>query len=159
MPAALDAVSAADIITIGPGSLFTSILPPLLVNGLAEAIAQSRAVRVFVSNLMTQPGETEGLSLGRHIEVIAEYAPQITFDHILINDRAITTSQREKYGIEGSEQIGIHGSVEFTDKKGANLIYANLLDESEKVRHHPLRLAEAILGCVSKPARGVVPNG
>ncbi|MCV4677194.1 2-phospho-L-lactate transferase CofD family protein, partial [Escherichia coli] len=70
------AISEADIITLGPGSLFTSLLPPLLVRGVGDAIAASRAVKVFICNLMTQPGETDGLSSRRHVEIVAEYLPQ-----------------------------------------------------------------------------------
>ena len=79
MPETLAAIKGADVITIGPGSLFTSLLPPILVDGVADAIAKSRAVKIFVCNLMTQPGETDGFSARRHLELIRDYAPTIAF--------------------------------------------------------------------------------
>ncbi|HNU07839.1 MAG TPA: YvcK family protein, partial [Pyrinomonadaceae bacterium] len=72
LPEALAAIYEADVITIGPGSLFTSLLPPILVNGVAEAIADSAAVKVFVCNLMTQPGETDGMTSRRHLEIFRQ---------------------------------------------------------------------------------------
>ena len=72
MPEALSAISRADIITLGPGSLYTSLLPPLLVKGVSNAIAESSAVKIFICNLMTQPGETDGLTARRHLEIVAD---------------------------------------------------------------------------------------
>jgi len=112
---------------------------------VAEAIASSPAVKVFVCNLMTQPGETDGMTSRGHLKMIRDYVPQIRFDHVLINDSPITPEQAERYEHEGAEQIGIHGSIsgEFID--GARVVYDNLLDEGIKVRHAPGRLAEAVL--------------
>ena len=155
MPAAIDAILAADIITLGPGSLYTSLLPPLLVNGVVDAIAASGAVKVFVCNLMTQPGETDGLTSRRHLEIVREYAPELNFDFVLVNNELISEKQFERYRSEGAEQIGVHGSIEDAVVEGAELIYGNLLDENEKVRHNPRRLALAVIDCLEKkvPAR------
>src|SRR5919202_1434619 len=76
LPEALAAIRAADVITVGPGSLYTSILPPLLVARVAQAIADSDAVKIFVCNLMTQPGETDGYTARRHLETVTGYAPE-----------------------------------------------------------------------------------
>lgn len=147
---AIEAIGAADIITVGPGSLFTSLVPPLLVDGVAEAVASSPAVKVLVNNLMTQPGETDGFSSARHLEVLREYAPEIKFDWLLVNDRPISERQRLLYEFEGAEQIGVHGSVERIARiEGTRVIYDNLLDDGDKVRHHPERLARAILACAA----------
>jgi uncharacterized cofD-like protein len=145
LPDAIEAIRAADILTVGPGSLYTSLLPPLLVKGVAEAIASSPAVKVFICNLMTQPGETDGMTSRGHLQMIRDYVPQIRFDHILINNSPITPEQAARYEHEGAEQIGIHGSIsgEFID--GARVVYDNLLDEGIKVRHAPGRLAKAVL--------------
>jgi uncharacterized cofD-like protein len=153
MPEAISAIEAADLITIGPGSLFTSILPPLLVHGVSDAIARSLATRVFVSNLMTQPGETDGFSVGRHVEIVKEYAPEIEFDHIIVNNEPISTSQRKKYAEEYAEQIGIGESKSLAEACGANIVYANLLDDGEMVRHNSERLADAVLSCMVAEAR------
>lgn len=146
-PDAIAAIQAADIITLGPGSLFTSLLPPLLVRGVPEAIEESPAVKVFICNLMTQPGETDGMTSKRHLEVVREYAPDLNFDYLIVNDRQITSEQAERYAREGSEQIGVHGSIGTAHVEGAEIVYANLLDDGEKVRHHPERLARTVLKC------------
>ena len=149
MPEAIEAIKEADVITVGPGSLFTSLLPPLLVKGVPEAIAESRAVKIFVNNLMTQPGETDGFNSARHVETLRGYAPEVRFDFVLVNKRPITERQRELYEFEGAEQIGVHGSIMGVGIEGTEVIYDNLLDEGDKVRHHPLRLAQAILRCAA----------
>lgn len=148
MPNAIDAISKAQIITVGPGSLFTSILPPLLVKGVSEAIQASDAVKVFVCNLMTQPGETEGLTARRHLEIVREYAPGLDFDFIVVNKQPISERQTELYVSEGAEQIGVHGSMADETIEGASVVRADLLSDSEMVRHDPSKLAAAIFACV-----------
>ena len=156
MPETLAAIEAADIITIGPGSLFTSLLPPILVEGVADAIANSRAVKVFVCNLMTQPGETDGMTSRRHLEVIREHAPRIDFDYVLVNNSPITERQLKKYTGEGAEQIGVHGSITPATIEGAEIVYGNLLDDGEMVRHHPSKLAQVLLLCALQPREKAV---
>ena len=153
MPEAIEAIEAADLITIGPGSLFTSILPPLLVHGVSEAVAQSLATRVFVGNLMTQPGETDGFSIGRHLEAVKKYAPEIKFDHIIVNSEPISQLQREKYAGEHAEQIGVGERGALAEAYGANVVYANLLDDGDMVRHASRRLADAVLSCTVAEAK------
>jgi uncharacterized cofD-like protein len=147
LPDAIRAIGRADVITIGPGSLYTSILPPLLVQGVPEAIASSGAVKIFVCNLMTQPGETEGLNSLQHLETLCRHTPPIKFDYILVNDRPITPEQQKKYASEGSEQIGVRGTLASAGIESVMIIYDNLLDDSEKVRHDPEKLARLVLRC------------
>ncbi len=151
LPETIDAIYEADIITIGPGSLFTSLLPPILVKGVTEAIANSAAVKVFICNLMTQPGETDGYSARKHLEMIKEYSPEINFDYVVVNNRPISKRQAEKYAGQGAEQIGVHGSISPETIEGAEIIYGNLLDDGDKVRHHPEKLAKVVLLCSKKP--------
>jgi uncharacterized cofD-like protein len=146
-PDAMEAIMAANIITVGPGSLYTSLLPPLLVRGVAAMIGASSAVKVFISNLMTQPGETDGLSARRHLEIVREYAPDITFDRIILNRQRITPEQAERYWLEGAEQIGVHGSMSEPQIEGANVVSADLLADADKVRHDPEKLARIVLEC------------
>jgi uncharacterized cofD-like protein len=146
-PDALAAIARADIVTIGPGSLFTSLLPPLLVRGVAQAIADSEAKKVFVCNLMTQPGETDGFTAGRHLEIVREYTPQLNFDYVIVNGTPINEEQVEAYRLEGAEQIGVHGSILGATIEGAMVVHANLLDDGPKVRHQPEKLARAVLSC------------
>lgn len=159
MPVTLSAIAEADVITIGPGSLFTSLLPPVLVEGVAEAIASSNAVKICVCNLMTQPGETDGFSARRHLEVMRQHAPLIDFDYVIVNNAPISDIQMEKYTGEGAEQIGVHGSITPETIEGAEIVYGNLLDDGEKVRHHPGKLAQVLLLCALQPREKVVARG
>lgn len=148
LPEALNAIRTADIITIGPGSLYTSILPNLLVDRVAAEIGQAHAAKVFISNLMTQPGETDGYSARQHLETIKRYAPQIHFDYVVVNDRAISAEQAARYAAEGAHQIGIDDDP-FDDALDGKteIIRANLLDDGEKVRHNSESLARVLVLC------------
>ena len=146
-PDAIAAIATADIVTVGPGSLYTSLLPPLLVKGMADAIANSKATKVFICNLMTQPGETDGLTSRRHLEVVQEYSKGLNFDYVLVNNHPISERQAELYTKDGAEQIGVHGSIDGETIEGARVVSTNLLDDGELVRHHPDRLARCVLGC------------
>jgi uncharacterized cofD-like protein len=148
LPEALAALRSADIITVGPGSLYTSILPNLLVARVAESIGESDAVKIFVCNLMTQPGETDGYTARQHIEVVKRYAPEIEFDYVVVNNRRVTPEQSQRYAAEGAHQIGLTDHLlerDFSDE--AEIVRADLLDEGEKVRHSPEKLARVILAC------------
>ena len=151
MPEALAAIHEANIITVGPGSLFTSLLPPILVEGVADAIAASRAVKIFICNLMTQPGETDGFTARHHLELVRRYAPAIDFDYVIVNDHPISDSQTEKYAGEGAEQIGVHRSISPATIEGAEIVYGNLLDDGDKVRHNSAKLADVLLLCALQP--------
>ena len=142
---AIAAIEQANVITVGPGSLYTSILPPLLVSGVVDAIQRSAALKIFVCNLMTQPGETNGLTARRHLEIVREYATNLDFNFLLVNDRPISARQAELYTRDGAQQIAVHGSIDAVEIEGAKVVYANMLDDGELVRHHPARLARAVL--------------
>lgn len=147
LPQVLKAIRSADIITVGPGSLYTSILPNLLVAQVARVIGQSHATKVFVNNLMTQPGETDGYTARAHLETIKQYAPEIHFDFVVVNDRRISEEQAERYAAEGAYQIGIDDPIEDVLDQTTEIVRADLLDGGEKVRHNSERLAEVVLAC------------
>jgi uncharacterized cofD-like protein len=156
IPEALAAINSADVITVGPGSLFTSLLPPLLVEGVGEAIGHSPATKIFITNLMTQPGETDGYTTRQHLDTIKKYAPKMDFDYIIVNDRRIRDEQMARYAAEGAVQIGISGSL--TPEilpENVQLIRTDLLDEGEKVRHHSDKLARVVLECASRKQAAV----
>ena len=155
LPEALTAIRDANVITVGPGSLFTSLLPPLLVENVAETISKTDATKIFVCNLMTQPGETDGLSARRHLEIVREYAPEIDFDYVIVNSRPISDAQLSLYASEGAQQIGVHNSISPATVEGAEIVSGNLLDEGEMVRHNPERLAQVILLCALQPRKRV----
>jgi uncharacterized cofD-like protein len=159
LPEALKAIRAADVITIGPGSLYTSILPNLLVAKVASAIGESHATKIFICNLMTQPGETDNYSARQHLETIKSYAPEIHFDFVIMNDRPISEEQSRRYALEGARQIGIDDdseSVASVLDKSTRIVRTNLLEDGEKVRHDSARLAQVVLACrqqaIAQPA-------
>ncbi len=147
MPETLAAIADADIVSVGPGSLFTSLLPPILVEGVADAIAESPAAKIFICNLMTQPGETDGFTAKKHLEIVREYAPQINFDYIIVNNCRISDEQMQRYAEEGAKQIGLSDSISPETVEGAEIVYGNLLDGDGKVRHHSDKLAQVVLLC------------
>lgn len=147
LPQVLRAIRGADIITVGPGSLYTSILPNVLVAQVARVIGQSQATKIFVNNLMTQPGETDGYSARAHLETVRQYAPEIHFDFVVVNDRRITAEQAERYAAEGAYQIGIDDPIENGLDQDTEIVRADLLDDGEKVRHSSDRLAKVVLSC------------
>jgi len=147
LPAALKAIRAANIITVGPGSLYTSILPNLLVSQVARVIGQSRATKIFVNNLMTQPGETDGYNARKHLETIQKYAPEIHFDFVIVNNRRISKEQEVLYAAEGPHQIGINDSINDAPDQTTEIVRADLLYDGEKVRHNSDRLADVVLNC------------
>jgi len=148
LPETLAAIRAADVITIGPGSLYTSILPNLLVARVAQAIGSARATKIFICNLMTQPGETDGYTARQHLETVKRYAPEIAFDYVILNDRLISEEQAALYAADGAYQIGMHDHLfEKTYGMETRVVRADLLDEGEKVRHNPEKLARVVAAC------------
>lgn len=150
LPAALEAIRNADVITIGPGSLYTSIVPNLLVQGVAAAIGTARATKIFIGNLMTQPGETDGYGFWEHLNAVRSYAPQIQFDYAIVNDRSISKEQAELYRADGAYQILLEGdSIAKSFDSAIEIVSADLLEHSEMVRHDSKRLAQIVIACAA----------
>src|SRR6202795_500308 len=105
LPQTLEAIARADIISIGPGSLFTSLIPNLLVRGIAEAIVDSPATKVYICNLMTQANESLGLTAADHIRALNRHAGRQIFDYALINRTPVSAELKAKYALEGACQI------------------------------------------------------
>lgn len=103
----IDAIADADMITIGPGSLFTSIIPNLLVRGIPEALSQSKAIKVYICNIMTQPGETVDYSVEDHVRAVFDYARGLSIDYVIVNSTPIPESMRLRYQADGAAQIGL----------------------------------------------------
>ncbi len=152
LPQALKALRSADVITVGPGSLYTSILPNLLVSQVARVIGESQATKIYVCNLMTQPGETDGYTARQHLETVRHFAPEIEFDFVVVNDRRISQEQAELYAAEAAFQIGIDDPIEDSLDHATEIVRADLLDEGEKVRHNSERLARVVMACCEKAA-------
>ena len=151
LPAAIAAIRTADIITVGPGSLYTSIIPNLLVKGVPEAISESDATKVFIANLMTQPGETDGFGFREHLATVRKYAPQIHFDYTIVNDRAITSEQAKVYAADGAVQVVLEraADAEACDA-GIEVVRADLLDQGDMVRHNSDRLGRVVVDCAAR---------
>lgn len=160
LPEALAAIRTADVITVGPGSLYTSILPNLLVARVAQAIGDAQATKIFICNLMTQPGETDGYTARQHLEVVKKYAPEIHFDFVIVNSRPVSEEQRVRYAAEGANQIGLdEDAIDKVVNGDTEVIRAELLAEGEKARHDSESLANVVMACrqqaVAQPAVSV----
>lgn len=139
LPETLEAIAAADLITLGPGSLFTSVIPNLLIRGIPEAIAQARALKAYFVNLMWQPGETTGFSAYDHIEAIHRHAGRRLLDCVIVNTRPISAALRRRYAAERAQPVEI--DIDRLKAAGLRVVGEDLLAEADKVRHDPARAA------------------
>ena len=140
---ALDAIKLADAIVIGPGSVFTSIIPNLLVQGLVDSLAASKAVKIYVCNVMTQPGETGGFRASDHLKAIADHAGKRIFSYVLVNRQVPSMNLLEKYHQQGAELVS--PDVDAIREMGYKPITGNFISQTDVVRHDPQKLAQAIL--------------
>ena len=155
---AIGAIETADLIVLGPGSLYTSILPNLLIPGIRRAVQRSSARVVLVQNLMTQPGETDELSAVEHLRAIEQHAGERLVDTVLINARRPDEPLLERYGDTGSQWIE-------TDRAGLETFGVEvvevdlLLAGDELIRHDPQLLARAVVDLATGDARPVHDSG
>ena len=142
-----DALRRADVIVAGPGSLYTSILPPLLVPDIADAIMDSRAVRILVANLMTEAGETDDFSVLEHLLTVERHVGRQLFDCVIYNTAPVPEALAAVYAARRSTPI-VTGTFELSalDRFGVRAIGVPLVSEhpAGKIRHHPERLAAAL---------------
>jgi uncharacterized cofD-like protein len=143
LPETLEAIEQADLITMGPGSLFTSVIPNVLVRGIPEAIRRSHALRAYFVNLMWQPGETIGFLASDHVAAINRHAGFNLFDVVVVNTRSISARQRRKYAAE--EVQSVVNDVDRLAGMGLHVVTADLLGEGEIVRHDPRATAEVAM--------------
>ena len=157
LPEALSAIRHADVITIGPGSLYTSILPNLLVPRVAQAIGQSRAIKMFICNIMTEPGPTYGYTVSQHLKTLKSYAPEIQFDYIIVNDRRIGDQLDAPYAAQGMHQTGLTEPLEMEFGPEMEIIRADLIDEGSQSwnpKHSPEKLSNVIIACCKRATKG-----
>ncbi len=143
LPQAREAIAAADLIVLGPGSLYTSLIPVLLVQELAEAVAKSGARVALVMNLMTEPGETDGADACDHVLAIRRHAPHVPVHDVLLNVAPIPRHLTERYAAEGA--VPIAPDVEGLRALGCRILGRDLLTEGPMIRHDPDKLARAVL--------------
>ncbi|HYK35932.1 gluconeogenesis factor YvcK family protein [Alloacidobacterium sp.] len=149
MPETLDAIEHADLITIGPGSLYTSVITNLLVKGVPEALAGARGLRVYICNLMTQANESLHLTASEHIERIYKHSGGPIFDYALVNTGAISDEMLARYAAEGAEPI--RPDVERIESLGIRCITGNFADEGDVLRHASDRVAARVLRLAFDP--------
>jgi uncharacterized cofD-like protein len=147
-PSVLAAIGEADLIVLGPGSLFTSIIPNLLVEGIAKAIEDADAEKVVVMNLMTQPGETDGFTASDHLRILAEYIDLNKFNAVVVNIESPPPEVLVRYQKEGSEPV--RDDLQGTKTFGLRVIRAPLLSVVEiggvpTVKHDPLKLSRVLV--------------
>jgi len=144
-PEALNAIKQAEIIVLGPGSLYTSIIPNLLIKEITDAIVASDAIKVYVCNIMTQPGETDGFSASDHIKTLVAHSHPRIFDYVIVNSGAIPQWVLDRYAQEGS--VPVKTDIREIRLMGYQVISEDIVVmENEVVRHDSLKLAQIIIG-------------
>ena len=138
-----EAIRSADVIVLGPGSIFTSIIPNLLVQDVSEVLERSRAKRIYVCNVMTQPGETDNFSAYDHVRTLENHAGRRVFDYVLVNTGRPSQDLLEKYRKTGS--VLVEPDLDRIRAAGYRAIAGNFIDQSDVVRHDAKLLAEAIM--------------
>jgi len=135
----LDAIARADLITFGPGSLFTSVIPNLLVSGIPKAIRRSRALKTYFVNLMTQPGETTNFSASDHVLAVYGHAGGKLLDSVVVSTSRISPALRSRYAEQNATPID--NDIAVLEQMGLDVIGADLLQKGRKVRHDPDAIA------------------
>jgi uncharacterized cofD-like protein len=144
--AVLKALLEADAIVLGPGSLFTSIIPNLLIREVAETIALSRAVKIFICNVMTQPGETDFFTVSDHVRALFKHTAPNFVHYVMVNKEKVPTRLLSRYAAFGQEPVVVDDAE--VKKLGPKLIRANLLHQQDFVRHDREKLGRAIIRLV-----------
>ncbi len=144
LPEVIEAIKNADLITLGPGSLYTSVLPNLLVPGITEAIQNSKARVIYINNVMTQPGETDGYTAFDHVNAILEHTCSNFIDTCIINCGNVSDNMLFKYIEDGASVV--KGDTHKILEKGIEIVRADLMeiDDQGHIRHNSRVLAETI---------------
>jgi uncharacterized cofD-like protein len=141
-PDAVKAILEADVVVVGPGSLYTSVLPNLLVEGIKKAILSTDAIKVYVCNVATQPGETDGFQAKDHVAALVSHFGRNPFDYIVANSarhREIPTEWRVS-------EVSAHGF----DGLGSQVVLADVIDSNNPLRHDPEKLATTLLSIANR---------
>ncbi|WP_096436939.1 gluconeogenesis factor YvcK family protein [Alteribacter populi] len=140
----IKAIEEADLIVIGPGSLYTSILPNLLVPGIAESVKKAKADKVYVCNVMTQPGETDHFSAGDHVQALVDHVGDDLLDKVLVNVQNIPHSYAQRYAGEGAAEVKV--DVDRLESLGVEVIGDDLLYfDNYLLRHDALKVSQRLV--------------
>jgi uncharacterized cofD-like protein len=149
LPESLEAIALADLITIGPGSLYTSLITNLLVRGVPQALASARGIRVYVCNLMSEANESLGLTAAEHIERIYEHAREPIFDYAVVNTPSFSAETLARYADEGAAPV--LPDIDRIEALGVRCIVGNFAREDTYIRHDANRLTKALLALGQQP--------
>jgi uncharacterized cofD-like protein len=148
LPETLEAIAHADLITLGPGSLFTSVIPNLLVSGVSKAIRRSPALKAYFVNLMWQPGETIDFRASDHINAIRRHAGGNLLDFAVVNTSTVSAAMRKRYALENVSPVD--NDIETVRGLGIEIVQAKLLRKGTKVRHDPAAVAAVAMDLAHK---------
>jgi uncharacterized cofD-like protein len=146
LPQAVEAVRHADLVVLGPGSLYTSVVPNLLIPAVREALQHTRAWVVYVCNVMTEPGETDGYTAADHLEALYRHGIEGMVDIVLVNDTPVTGAPAEAYERAGAAPVAV--DEERLRALGVRVTRAPLARTGDVVRHDPVALSDALLGAL-----------
>ncbi|MGO1712688.1 MAG: gluconeogenesis factor YvcK family protein, partial [Senegalia sp. (in: firmicutes)] len=148
----IEEIKEADIILLGPGSLYTSVIPNLMIKGIVEEIEKSDAQKVYISNVMTQPGETDNYSLKDHVDAIISHGSEKIIDYVVVNNEKLPKDIFDKYSLDGSKPVLLkEKDKKYLKEKGIDIIEGNLIDiKKEYIRHDTYELSRLISDLVPK---------
>ncbi len=151
---AVEAIKDADLIVLGPGSLYTSVIPNLLVNNIVDTIYEAKGPKVYITNVMTQPGETDGYTVLDHVNGILKHSRDDFLDYVIANVEKIPEETLEKYIFDGSETVVLgDNDEEILNSRGIELIKENLVDiKKDYIRHDSLSLSQILIEVAKKKA-------
>ncbi len=147
-PDAIQRILEADLIVMGPGSVYTSVIPNLLVPGIAKALLEANVPKVYVCNVMTQPGESDEFTAAEHVMAIEANVENRLFTHVLVNTQMPSSQSREKYRQEG--QIPVVPDADRIRATGLRVVEGDFVSDSDFVRHDPMKLAEVVLSVLKR---------
>lgn len=144
-PEVVESIKNADCIVIGPGSLYTNVIPNLLVNGVAKAIKESKAIKTYICNIMTEPGQTDNYGVSDHVNAILEHVGQGIIDYCVYDTGEVIPEYIKKYNLEGSDLV--EQDIQKIKNKGVQLLERNLssIGDEDRIRHNPAAVASSII--------------
>ena len=142
----LDAIRNAEAIVLGPGSLYTSVIPNLLVEGIGDAICRSKAVKIYICHVMTQPGETDGYTASMHVKAIMDHAGRNAVDYVIVNSTPVPEDLKQKYAETGAYPVLVDDDA--LNQLGVGIIKADLITSKDAIHHDPKKLCDSVMRVV-----------
>ena len=127
----------------GPGSLYTSIIPNLLVDNIADEIKKSKAIKIYICNVMTQPGETDDYTASMHVKALIEHGGAGIVNYVLVNNKEISAEMQEYYAQKGQYPVLVDEKA--VEDLGVGLFKADIIDDSEMIHHDSMKLAQNVM--------------